>query len=122
MRVSRLAPLVLVALMTACQGWRVETVPPAEYVAQERPDRIQVTRTDRTKVVLYTPSIVGDSLRGFPTEKAINPITVPLDETATVSTRHFSMKKTVGLVLVVGAGLIIYDQLMKLNQTGGGGF
>ena len=119
MRVSRLVPLFLAALITGCQGWRVETVPPAEYVARERPDRIQVTRTDRTKVELFTPSVVGDSLKGFPSAKAINPITVPLDETATVSTRHFSMKKTVGLVLVVGAGLIIYDQLMALNNNGG---
>ena len=122
MRFRRLATIALAVLMTGCQGWRLESVPPAEFVARERPERIQVTRTDRTKVELFTPSVVGDSLKGFPSEKAINPIAVPLDETATVSTRHFSMKKTVGLVFVVAAGLIIYDQLMKLNQTGGSGF
>lgn len=118
MRARRLVPVVLAMFMVGCQGWRVEPLPPARYVAEERPERVLVTRTDRTRIELFTPTVVGDSLRGFPSSKAINPVVVPLDEAATVSTRHFSLAKTAGLVLVVGAGLIIYDQLMKLNQGG----
>ncbi len=118
MRIRRSLPLVLTIFVVGCQGWRVESVPPADFVTRERPDRVLVTRTDRTRIQLYTPTVVGDSLRGFPSEKAINSITVPLDEAATVSTRHFSLKKTLGLALAVGGGLLIYDQLMKLNQGG----
>jgi hypothetical protein len=113
----RIAPYVLLALSLAgCYGWRVESTPAATYVAETKPERVQVIRTDRTKVELFNPAVAGDSLKGLPTELAIRPITVPLSEVKSVSTRHFSIKKTIGLAGLIVAGAFVYDQLMSLNQ------
>ena len=65
---------------------------------------------------LYTPSVVGDSLKGLPTELAIRPVTIPLSEVASVATRHFSVGRSFLLVGVVVAGAFVYDWLMSLNQ------
>jgi hypothetical protein len=119
MRLSWLAaPLVLLAT-TGCQGWQVQTTPPVEYVQQNHPDRIQIIRTDNTRAELFSPVLVGDSLRGLPTEKAIRPLVIPLEEVSKVAIRKFSLSKTALLLVSIGAGAIIYDQLMKLNQSQG---
>lgn len=109
--------LVLALPLSGCKTWRVETgVPPAEFVAREHPERIQVRRSDKTTLELHTPTVVGDSLRGFPTELAIKPVTLPLTEVASVATRHFSVGKTGLMVLAVVGGALLYDWLMSLNQ------
>jgi hypothetical protein len=114
----RIAPyILLVVSLAGCYGWRVEATPAATYVAETKPERVQVIRTDRTKVELFNPVVAGDSLKGLPTELAIRPITVPLSEVNSVATRHFSIKKTLGLGLIVVAAVFAYDQLMKLNGT-----
>lgn len=116
MRLSSAAPLLVLLGLAGCYGYRVETTPPAEFVTAARPERIEVTRTDRTKVELFNPVVAGDSLRGLPTEKAIRPINVPLSEVVSVGTRHFSVKKTGLFALVVVAGLAVYEGLMSLNS------
>jgi len=113
----RIAPYILfVVSLAGCYGWRVEATPAATFVAETKPERVQVLRTDRTKVELFGPAVAADSLKGFPTELAIRPITVPLSEIKSVATRHFSIKKTLGVGLIIVAGVFAYDQLMKLNQ------
>lgn len=109
--------LVLVLPLSGCKSWRVETgATPAEFVAKEHPERIQVRRGDKTTLELYTPSVVGDSLKGLPTELAIRPVTIPLSEIASVATRHFSVGRSALLVVAVVGGALIYDWLMSLNQ------
>jgi hypothetical protein len=108
--------LLLATSLSGCYGWRVESTPPAKFVAETKPERIQVIRTDRTKIELYNPAVMGDSLKGFPTELAIRPTTVPLSEVGAVATRQFSAKKTLGLAGLIVAGALIYDALMSLNQ------
>ena len=109
--------LVLALPLSGCKSWRVETaVSPAEFVAKEHPERIQVRRTDKTTLELFNPSVVGDSLKGLPTELAIRPVTVPLSDVTSVATRHFSLGKSALLVLAVVGGALVYDWLMSLNQ------
>lgn len=108
----------LVVLLTGCQSWRVQPVTPVDYVRSTRPERIQVIRTDETTVEMYAPAVVGDSLRGLRTAKAIRPFAVPLEEVNRVAIRKFSLGRTALLILSVGGGLFVYDQLMALNQTG----
>jgi hypothetical protein len=117
MQRRRFAILLLVTL-TGCQGWQVQTVPPAEYIQAERPERIQLIRTDETTAELYSPQLVGDSVRGLPTSKAIRPVTIPLEEVSRVAIRKFSLGKTALLALAVVGGAFLYDQLMKLNEGG----
>ena len=111
-------PLVLSVALSGCKTWHVETgVTPAEFVQKERPERIQIRRSDKTTLELYSPSVVGDSLKGMPTELAIKPVLVPLSEVASVATRRFSMGKTTLLVVGIVGGVLIYDWLMSLNQS-----
>jgi len=109
--------LVLAFPLSGCKSWRVETgAAPAEFVAREHPERIQIRKGDKTTLELYNPSVVGDSLKGLPTELAIRPVTVPLTEIATVATRHFSLGRSFLLVGGIVAGALVYDWLMSLNQ------
>jgi hypothetical protein len=109
--------LVLVLPLSGCKSWRVETgVSPAEFVARDHPERIQVRKTDKTTLELFNPSVVGDSLKGLPTELAIRPITIPVSDVSAVATRHFSLGKSALLVLAVVGGAFVYDWLMSLNE------
>lgn len=108
----------LLVLLTSCQSWRVQPVTPVDYVRSTRPERIQVIRTDQTTVEMHAPVVVGDSLRGLRSAKAIRPFTVPLEEVDRVAIRKFSLGRTALMILSIGGGLFVYDQLMALNQTG----
>lgn len=109
--------LVLALPLSGCKTWQVQTgATPAEFVAQEHPERIQIIRTDKSKLELFSPTVVGDSLKGLPTELAIRPVIVPLADIATVATRHFSLGRSALLVVAVVGGAFIYDWLMSLNQ------
>ncbi|HET9513867.1 MAG TPA: hypothetical protein VFO95_08050 [Gemmatimonadales bacterium] len=115
---ARLSLLVLATvLFSGCKTWRVQDGPtPAEFVQTEHPERVQVRRTDNTTLELYNPTVAGDSLKGFPTELAIRPITIPLTEVRTVAIRRFSLGRTVLFAVALGGGLFIYDWLMSLNE------
>lgn len=116
-RKTCLSLLVATSLLAGCKTWRVETgATPEEYVRRERPEQVRVRRTDNTTLVLFNPIISGDSIRGAPTELAIRPVSVPLSEVSTVSTRRFSLGRTVLMVVGVAGGLIVYDLLMSLNE------
>ncbi len=114
---ARLALVAITLLLAGCKTWRVETgATPAEFVERERPDRIQVRRTDDTTLELFNASIVGDSIRGLPTELAIRPIMMPLTQVSAVATRHFSLGRTLLVTFAVAGGAFLYDQLMSLNE------
>ena len=109
--------LVLALPLSGCKSWRVQTaVSPAEFVAKEHPERIQVVRLDKSKLELFNPTVVGDSLKGLPTELAIRPVIIPLGDISTVATRHFSIGRSALLVLAVVGGAFLYDWLMSLNE------
>ena len=110
----------MVAGLAGCKGWRVEQVPPAQLVQEHRPEVVRLTRgsdSAQVKVLMYSPTVAGDSLKGFPTELAIQPFTVALSEVTQIATQHFSATKTILLVLGIGAGAVLYDLLQSLNQT-----
>lgn len=96
---------MLLLQLTGCQTWRVAGPTPAEFVRDRSPDRILVRRTDGSRVVLLSPSIENDSLRGFALTGGIP--TMPLDAVQSISVRRVSWGKTLGLVGVVGAGIAV---------------
>ncbi len=100
-----------------CSAWRVEPVPPAQFVREQKPEVVQVIREDGTKVEFYTPSLVGDSLKGFPTEAAIKPLQYPLSSIRAVATKHFNLGKSALAALVIGGGVVLYALLQSLNQN-----
>jgi hypothetical protein len=109
--------LALWVLALGCRSWHVETgVSPETLVRRDSPERIQVVRTDSSRTELWNPVVAADSIRGLPTELAVRAISIPLSEIRSVSTRRFSLGKTVLLVLAIGGGAFVYDLLMSVNQ------
>jgi len=107
----------IILCLTGCKTWRVEPVTPVQLVTVERPEVVRVGRSsDSSTVVLYQPTIIGDTLRGLPTQLAIRPVMVPLRDIRTISTRRFSLAKTLLFGLAVGGGVVLYELLQGLNQ------
>jgi hypothetical protein len=62
----RLPVLLLAVGLSACSTWR--PVAPAGIGspgAADRPDKVRLTLSDETEVVLHRPFVVGDSVVGF---------------------------------------------------------
>jgi hypothetical protein len=116
-RFSAFVMLVLVISASGCVGWRTESVPPQELLrgGHEIP-AVRVTRQDNAKVELFDPVLVGDSIRGAPTGRAIQRITVPLSDVRQIQSRRTSMGKTLLLVLAIGGGVAVYGLLQELNE------
>ena len=102
------APLLLVG--GACGQWDVQRLSPAELVFQHTPDRIQVTRrtavSETTKVVLYNPAVLGDTLVGVTQGTVrVDTLAIPVAEVVTVAVRRFDPGATIALSLGI-VGLI----------------
>jgi hypothetical protein len=48
----------------ACTHWEVQSVSPQQVLETRHPEKIRVTRTDRTELVLSQPRIESDTLYG----------------------------------------------------------
>jgi hypothetical protein len=117
-RLSALSMLVLVVLASGCVGWKTESVPPQELLrGGHEITAVRVTRQDSNQVELFDPVLVGDSIRGTATERAIQRITVPLSDVRQIQSRRTSMGKTLLMVLAIGGGVVVYGLLQELNGT-----
>lgn len=76
-------------------SWRTQRRPPLQLIAEKHPDRIRVTFTDSTVLVLRHPVIFGDSIVGMVagTRTAVAP-----DRIARTEVRFQSYWKTLGFV------------------------
>jgi len=59
------APIMLAAGLSACTRWQVQSVSPQQVLETRQPQKMRVTRTDSTEVVLEQPRIVSDTLYGI---------------------------------------------------------
>lgn len=120
-RPSRLVILVtMLAVVGAggCKAWRVSEVTPEELIRAEQPSQVRlVTTSDSNMVVLFQPTIVGDSLRGLPTELAVRPRMIALSHITEISTKHFNLGKSLLFAGFVAAIVVAYDLLQSLNET-----
>lgn len=105
--------LTATACMTAPQ--RIEA--PGTFIPANRPDRIWITRTDGTRLMVYEPQIYGDSLLGR-TDGPIGQdvLWMGLDQIEAVEARRFDIRRTAlaagGVMAAATAGAII------LSSTG----
>jgi len=98
-------PLVF-AFVTACSSWRMVGPTPAEYVQNQRPGEIQVTRTDGSQVILRAPALLGDTLvgtvgGGLVRGDTTHQISISLRDVWNVEVRRFSFGKAFGLFMGV---------------------
>ena len=102
-----LSCLLLLLYLPACSSWHVGTPTPAQFVEEERPASVRVTRTDGSTLNLGSPVVRGDSLvgtSGLGLARVDMPRTVslPLSDVRNVAVQRFSVGKT---LLLVGGGM-----------------
>ena len=104
--------------VSGCMSWRVESVSPREVVSRPGLNAVRLTTADSadSKIEVYDPTLVGDSISGHPTKLAVARIYVPLSHVRTIATPHKSIGKTALLILAVAGGVGIYALLQELNQ------
>jgi hypothetical protein len=101
---------------TGCVGWRRQDVPPAQLLSDPDVRVVRVTRSDSSRVVLYQPRIVNDTLHGLPTELAIQRINIPMADITEVATRYRHLGKSLLAGIAIIGGVAIYGLLQELNQ------
>jgi hypothetical protein len=109
--------IVATIAIPGCVAWHPASVGPVELLRTKAPEVIQVTRADSSKVALFQPRIVNDTLIGHPTEEAIQRLMIPLSDVRGVATQYRHIGKTLLAGLVVIGGVAVYALLQSLNQT-----
>lgn len=100
---ARFAVVVLLALC-GCATWRPQGLTPEAVLRLDHPERIRLTLTDSTRLVLWHPILLGDSISGLRSGKTR---TVPLTDVPYVSLRRPDNGATFGgLGLLLTAGLV----------------
>ena len=104
--------------LSGCVTWHMESAPPREVLARPGVNAVRVTSTDSasTKVEVYDPTLVGDSISGHPTKLAVARIYIPLSHVQSIATQRHSVGKTTLAVLAVAGGVAVYALLQTLNQ------
>jgi len=99
------AILLLSGQLSACTGWRLETMSPADVISAQHPSLVRVERNDGRREVLYRPAVKGDSVVGLQAaDNSRSNRAVSLTDIREVATLHVRPVRTTALVL--GMGLI----------------
>jgi len=59
------ACILLPCSLLACATWKTHEASPQQVLADEQPDKVRVTLTDGSQVVLKQPVVSGDTLTGL---------------------------------------------------------
>ena len=100
---------LLLINLTACQTWQsvsLGTLTPAEFVEEDRPDRVRVTGPDVLGQEVAMPTVTGDQLVG------LQGFSMPLEDIYEIEVRKLNLMGTVLLTVAaipvlfwVGMGL-----------------
>ena len=89
--------LLLLINLTACQTWQsvsLGTLTPAEFVEEDRPDRVRVTGPDVLGQEVAMPTVIGDQLVG-----ALSGFSMPLEDIYEIEVRKLNLGGTVLLTV-----------------------
>ena len=89
MRLTRAPIAAVILLTTGCAGWRQVAVTP--QAVAESPDRIRVTRTDGSRVVIRDAEVTADTLHGT---GGGGPVRMPFDSVARIAVPETSKSQT----------------------------
>lgn len=113
----RFIAALLMVLLTACHSWRPTTVSPQGLIAEDEPSSVRVTLTDGETVTVRNPTMRNDSIVGA-TDADVG---VASQDVRLLEVRHFSVGKTVGLVLGIAAGVVAVAAVALVIACSGGG-
>lgn len=124
--------LLLPAFLAGCSSWYVQEVSPQQLVTGEQPEKIRVTLTDGSQVVLEQPRVSGDTLMGcriFEVQgqqrcpSDLGAVSIPLSDVTDVAIPKTNPVKVFVVVLVVGAFYFVLRALYSdFPCCGGAGF
>jgi hypothetical protein len=98
MQAHRPAISILCAALWACTSWQSEPVAPAQLVASDDAQRVRVTRTDGSQVVLEDARVAADGVHGqWERTQAF----IPTTEVRQLQVRREDQAGTVGLIVGV---------------------
>ena len=95
--------LLLLINLTACQTWQsvsLGTLTPAEFVEEDRPDRVRVTGPDVLGQEVAMPTVTGDQLVG------LQGFSMPLEDIYEIEVRKLNLMGTV--LLTVAAVPVLF--------------
>ena len=103
MTVRRLiACILLPCYLVACTSWKTQEPTPEQVIAEEQPDKVQVTLTDGSKLVLEEPAVSGDTLSGLDDG---TPVLIPLADVSSIAVK--GADGATGLAVLGGVVLLV---------------
>jgi len=107
MRVSlrALSLMLLLPAAAGCQSWRIEQLAPEQAVAREQPRRIRITKPGGATLVVLSPTVAGDTLRGR-SESDGAAIAVPVGDILQLETPQSNLTTSTLVAAGLGAGLV----------------
>jgi len=97
----RWIPLLASPILANCHS--VRPVQPADLSARASLQRVWVTRSDRSTVVLDEPRLAGDTLTGLTNGE---PQSIPLSDATVIRSRQPAPGRTVMLAILAGAATL----------------
>ena len=102
-----IACILLPCYLVACMSWKTQEASPQQVLAEEQPDKVQVTLTDGSQLVLEGPVVSGDTLSGLDDG---TPVHIPVANVSSIAVKETDGVKTGLLVfggLVVVAAVVV---------------
>jgi hypothetical protein len=106
--------MLVVLNVSGCGTWRTAGAGPRQVIEEEAPSVVRVTRLDGTQVIVRSPAIQGDSIRGREESMA-----VALTDVQDVELHRTSVPRTLLLLSAVGIGLIVVGLAINGSDISG---
>jgi hypothetical protein len=107
---------------SGCTSWSSQRNPPAQVLSEKAFDLVRVVRNDGSRVDIYQPRVVNDTVTGFarnPSEqKEAETVSVPVADVRYLEVEKFSAGKTILLVAGVGATVLLIAALVSTISIG----
>ena len=125
MRLRRYRPmavLLLVLQLQACTSWRPVTVSPREFIEEEQPSAIRVTRPDGTSLFMENPTVADDSIFSVCRPEDGSSCTIrtgslSLDDVSALEAPRTDIDKSIGAIIGTGFLLSLVYGALTLDLT-----
>ena len=121
-RPAALLMLMLVPHLTGCFAWQPVTVSPQQLIEDEQPNRVLVYRIDGSSVELTELRVETGFISGLLPEvlPVRRTVRIAFTDIAKVEWRRLHTRKTVGAVVLTGAGVALAVVFLAVFTDSGG--
>jgi hypothetical protein len=98
----------LATIASGCSSWEARAEPASAIVGDSAPERVRVTRTNSSQVVLVSPALARDTLRGLVEGSEDRMVAIPVSGIQQLAVRDLDPLKTAGLI----AGVLLLSALI----------